>query len=78
MSTSIWTWDYVTADGQSVDELAALPDGSDPRTTTFSSQADAETWLGECWRSLLEQGVDAVTLRNDGEIAYGPMSLHPA
>ena len=44
---------------------------------TFGSQSDAETWLGESWRGLLEAGVDQVTLLEEGRAEYGPMSLHP-
>ncbi len=45
---------------------------------TFPSQSDAESWLGERWRALLESGVDQVTLLEDTRVTYGPMSLHPA
>lgn len=44
----------------------------------FPSQADAEAWLGETWRDLLDQGVTAVTLLEDERTVYGPMSLEPA
>jgi hypothetical protein len=44
----------------------------------FPTQADAESWVGEVWRELLDQGVDAVTLLENGSRIYGPMSLHPA
>jgi hypothetical protein len=44
----------------------------------FPSQADAEAWLGEAWRDLLDRGVTAVTLREDDRDVYGPMSLEPA
>ena len=43
----------------------------------FGSQSDAESWLGESWRALLESGVDQVTLLEESRIEYGPMSLHP-
>ncbi len=46
--------------------------------TLFPSQSEAESWLGETWRDLLEAGVDSVTLMEDGREVYGPMSLHPA
>jgi hypothetical protein len=42
----------------------------------FPSQSDAESWLGEVWRELLEDGVDQVTLFEAGREVYGPMSLH--
>ena len=66
-----WTWRYEKADG-TVLSGRALPQ------ETFISQADAESWLGECWRMLLEAGADQVTLLEDGRVEYGPMSLHPA
>lgn len=74
----VWTWDYVRSDGTAVEGLAVLDDGTDPHEVSFASQAEAETWFGESWRALLEQGVDAVNLRSDGVLVYGPMSLHPA
>jgi hypothetical protein len=40
------------------------------------TQGDAETWLGETWRELVDAGVDAVVLLDDGREVYGPMSLH--
>lgn len=44
----------------------------------FPSQSDAESWVGEVWRDLLEDGVDAVTLFEGDRLVYGPMSLHAA
>ncbi len=44
----------------------------------FGDQADAETWFGERWSELLEQGIDQVTLLHGEAEVYGPMSLHPA
>jgi hypothetical protein len=44
----------------------------------FSTQSDAESWIGEHWRELLDAEVDQVTLVEDGSVVYGPMSLHPA
>jgi hypothetical protein len=41
----------------------------------FASQGDAESWVGEVWRELVEQGVDAVTLLENDREVYGPMSL---
>jgi hypothetical protein len=49
-----------------------------PSEASFPSQSDAESWIGEEWRSLLDAGVDQVVLVEDGTIVYGPMSLHPA
>ena len=42
----------------------------------FASQADAESWVGEIWSELAEEGVDAVTLFEHDRQVYGPMSLH--
>ncbi len=64
-----WTWRYESADGAAVSP-EGLPE-------VFPNQADAETWLGETWRSLVEAGVDRVVLLEDGRQVYGPMSLHP-
>jgi hypothetical protein len=44
----------------------------------FPSQAEAEAWLGEAWRELLDGGVPAVTLVEDGRTVYGPMPLDAA
>lgn len=68
-----WTWRYETADGVELEETEARS-GS----PVFPTQADAESWVGEIWRELLEAGVDQVSLLDDGRVVYGPMSLHPA
>ena len=44
---------------------------------TFSTQADAESWIGENWQQLLEGGVDQVSLLEGDRVVYGGMSLHP-
>jgi hypothetical protein len=64
-----WTWRYEDSTG------AVLPQ---PATEAFPSKADAESWLGETWRSLLEAGVEQVSLLEDGRVEYGPMPLSPA
>jgi hypothetical protein len=66
-----WTWQLEKADG------TVLP-ARDLLKESFSSQGDAENWLGENWPGLLRAGVDQVTLTEDGRVEYGPMSLHPA
>ena len=63
-----WTWEL---HGGEAPELTQPEAG-------FPSQADAESWVGEVWRDLLEQGVDSVTLYEEGRRVYGPMSLHAA
>jgi hypothetical protein len=57
-----WRWTYDSGDGSG----------------DFPTQGEAEAWLGEAWRDLLDQGVRAVTLTEDGREVYGPMSLEPA
>jgi hypothetical protein len=66
-----WTWTYFDADGREMT-------GEGLVTTAFPTQSDAENWLGESWRQLADDGVDAVTLHQEGEVVYGPMSLRPA
>lgn len=65
-----WTWRYEDSSGQPVG-------GDSPTPPRFPSQAEAESWVGESWRELLEAGVDAVSLLHEHEVVYGPMSLHP-
>jgi hypothetical protein len=65
-----WTWRYEKADGTPVPS-----DGL--QEAIFASQGDAESWLGENWRGLLDNGVDQVTLLDDTRVEYGPMNLHP-
>jgi hypothetical protein len=66
-----WTWQLQKADG-TVLSARGLP------AETFPSQSDAESWIGESWRTLLDAGVDQVMLLEDDRTEYGPMSLHPA
>lgn len=60
-----WQWTY---DGTAEESGSAA----------FPGQADAEAWLGDHWQGLLDKGVSAVTLTEDGRAVYGPMSLEPA
>ena len=43
----------------------------------FSTQEDAESWMGAEWAALLAEGAESVSLHNDGEDVY-VMSLLPA
>ena len=70
MSGVAWTWRYQNADG-----LVINPEDA-PAAEMSPTQGDAETWLGETWRELLDAGIDAVVLLEDGREVYGPMSLH--
>jgi hypothetical protein len=64
-----WSWRYEDPDGGEVH-----PDGA-PAPEGFPTQSDAESWLGETWRELLEAGVAQVTLLEEGREVYGPMGL---
>lgn len=64
-----WSWELLDAGRRPVTGSLA-PSG-------FPSQSEAESWLGEEWRSLLDAGVDAVTLHEGDTVVYGPMSLQP-
>lgn len=66
----IWAWRLEAADGREI-----APPHEPPGE--FPSQADAETWIGECWRDLLDVGAEQATLFEDGRRVYGPMSLRP-
>ncbi|GAA1176344.1 hypothetical protein GCM10009654_36900 [Streptomyces hebeiensis] len=65
-----WMWRFEKADGT---EVAPAVEPED-----FTTQGDAESWVGEVWKDLLEGGVDQVTLFEDGNEVYGPMSLQAA
>ncbi|MGV9243894.1 hypothetical protein [Streptomyces sp. NPDC003710] len=63
-----WTWRFEKADGAEV-QPAVTPE-------EFTTQGDAESWIGEHWRELLDGGADRVWLYEDSTEIYGPMSLH--
>lgn len=68
-SAAPWRWRLEDAAGGEVSPAGvSSPD--------FPTQSDAESWVGETWRELLEAGVDAVTLFEGDRQVYGPMSLH--
>ena len=58
-----WTWRYEKADG-------AVVSGAGLQEAIFASQGDAESWLGENWRELLDSGVDQVSLFDDSRKQY--------
>ena len=66
-----WTWQYLGSDGAPI-----MTPPAPAVDTGFGSQVDAESWLGDVWRELLDAGIDAVSLMNRDEMVYGPMSLH--
>ncbi len=59
-----WTWRYVSS---------ARPEAG--HSEEFPTQGDAEFWIGESWRELAADGIEAVTLFEDERDVYGPMSL---
>lgn len=63
-----WTWTYADADGTPVGGASAV-------SAAFPTQSDAESWLGETWQQLSEEGIASVSLFENSEPVYGPMSL---
>ncbi len=59
-----WTWRYEDDSG---DEVT-------PGSENFESRSDAESWLGEHFGDLADQGVAAVVLFEGERKVYGPMS----
>ncbi|MCF3104207.1 hypothetical protein IPZ58_21815 [Streptomyces roseoverticillatus] len=64
-----WTWRFETADGT---ETAPAVEPEE-----FSTQGDAESWIGEVWKDLLDGGAEQVTLFEDDTEIYR-MSLRAA
>jgi hypothetical protein len=64
-----WWWRLEDTDGNEVEVQGELGG------QRFASQADAESWVGEIWAELAEQGVGQVTLFELDRQVYGPMSL---
>jgi hypothetical protein len=62
-----WTWRYENGDGKPVDGPGEA----------FTSQADAESWLGQIWRELVTSGAATAILTEDERVEYR-MSLLPA
>jgi hypothetical protein len=61
-----WTWRFEDAESQPVDGPGEA----------FSSQSDAESWLGQTWRELLAAGAATAVLSEDERTEY-KMSLLP-
>ena len=73
LGVMIWTWRLEDPDGATIDPATLGVEV--PRT---DNQGDAESWLGENWRDLLDRGVATVSLFEGDRLAYGPMGLAPA
>ena len=71
MAAVSWSWRFESSSGEPVRVL-------DTAEASFSSQGDAESWIGETWQQLAEMGVEQVTLLEDEREVYGPMSLSPS
>ncbi|MFF7631868.1 hypothetical protein ACFZB9_01755 [Kitasatospora sp. NPDC008050] len=65
----VWTWRYEATDGAVITPAGGVEE--------FSSQGDAESWIGEEWKRLLADGVERVVLLEDDQEIY-PMSLNEA
>lgn len=61
-----WWWRCENAAGEVV---------TPSETLRFPTRSDAESWVGEFWADLAEEGVAAVTLFEADREVYGPMSL---
>ena len=64
-----WIWRLEDAAGK---QVAAVVSETAP---VHATQSDAESWLGETWRSLAGDGVTQASLYCDGDFVYGPMPL---
>ena len=79
-ASATWRWVLLDPSGSETSLPTGLAAGpaAGPAGSSFTSQSDAETWVGEQWRDLLEAGVESVTLVDGDRAVYGPMSLRPA
>lgn len=59
-----WIWQFEKEDGSNVGA-----------SQEFESRSEAESWVGESFGGLLDDGVEQVRLFDDGVEIYGPMSL---
>ena len=64
-----WSWLMESAAGE--------PSADPAHSQSFPTQSDAETWIGDNWRSLLDSGIEQVTLLEEANVVYGPMGLRP-
>ncbi|MFD7234969.1 hypothetical protein ACFWAT_06625 [Streptomyces syringium] len=65
----VWSWRFERADGTETSP-AVEPE-------EFTTQGDAESWIGEVWKELLDGGAERVTLFEDDSEIY-TMSLSAA
>jgi hypothetical protein len=62
----MFVWRYFGEDGEEIGTSAP-----------FHDQDEAEAWLGETWRGLLDKGAEAVELSEEGGEPIYRMSLRP-
>ncbi|MFJ6935999.1 hypothetical protein ACIQUQ_07090 [Streptomyces sp. NPDC101118] len=65
-----WTWRFEDAQG------AETAPAVEPEE--FTTQGDAESWIGEVWKELLEGGAEKVALSDDNGTELYVMSLREA
>jgi hypothetical protein len=65
-----WHWRLEDPAGAAID-----PASVGVEVVDSDNQGDAESWLGENWRELLDRGVATVTLFDGENEIYGPMAL---
>ncbi|MFD5511403.1 MULTISPECIES: hypothetical protein [unclassified Streptomyces] len=65
-----WTWRFEKADGTETSP-AVEPE-------EFTTQGDAESWIGEVWKELLDGGTETVKLSDDNGTELYTMSLRAA
>ena len=65
-------WLYLNAQHEPAETLP-----TSATTEPFPTQADAEAFIGESWKELLDGGIACVELFNGDHKIYGPMDLAP-
>lgn len=71
-----WRWRFLDSDGRGLSPIGMrVGTEAEPLRDGFATQADADTWIGEVWRELVEQDVASVELWCGDSLVYGPMEL---
>ena len=68
MTRPQWGWAFLDDDGSELDR---------PLSPAFTSRFDAESWLGEHWRRLVDEEVRAARLQHQGTAVAAPVALVP-
>lgn len=69
VNRALWSWELLGADDGVLDR---------PVSPVFTSRFDAESWLGETWRTLAREGVASVRLLLRGAEIAPPLPLRSA